>query len=236
MEKTVTAIILVAGNSTRFGQNRNKNFEIIEGKEVLLYSLEKFNKNDLVKDIMIVCKKDEEDIVRKIASKITLNKEIQYIIGGATRQESVYNAITKTDSNIVIIHDGARPFLTEKILRDTFADAVQYGACVAAVPSKDTVKISDSDGFALNTPDRRNVWIVQTPQVFLNAYAMEAYECLRKDVQLRGKEHITVTDDASVVEQYLDKTVKMTVSSYRNIKITTPEDICIADIFCHQKE
>ena len=216
MEKTVTAIILVAGNSTRFGQNRNKNFEIIEGKEVLLYSLEKFNKNDLVKDIMIVCKKDEEDIVRKIASKITLNKEIQYITGGATRQESVYNAITKTDSNIVIIHDGARPMIKDRFITECIEEMENFKGVSIAVKSKDTIKITDDNGIVKETTLRKNTWVIQTPQCFDRELLLEMHE------KFKGDE--TVTDDCMLMERSGSK-VKLIEGEYSNIKVTTYDDV-----------
>lgn len=216
MEKTVTAIILVAGNSTRFGQNRNKNFEIIEGKEVLLYSLEKFNKNDLVKDIMIVCKKDEEDIVRKIASKITLNKEIQYITGGATRQESVYNAIIKTDSNIVIIHDGARPMIKDRFITECIEEMDNFKGVSIAVKSKDTIKITDDNGIVKETTLRKNTWVIQTPQCFDRELLLEMHE------NFKGDE--TVTDDCMLMERSGSK-VKLIEGEYSNIKVTTYDDV-----------
>ena len=216
MEKTVTAIILVAGNSTRFGQNRNKNFEIIEVKEGLLYSLEKFNKNDLVKDIMIVCKKEEEDIVRKIASKITLNKEIQYITGGATRQESVYNAITKTDSNIVIIHDGARPMIKDRFITECIEEMENFKGVSIAVKSKDTIKITDDNGIVKETTLRKNTWVIQTPQCFDRELLLEMHE------KFKGDE--TVTDDCMLMERSGSK-VKLIEGEYSNIKVTTYDDV-----------
>lgn len=216
MEKTVTAIILVAGNSTRFGQNRNKNFEIIEGKEVLLYSLEKFNENDLVKNIMIVCKKDEEDIVKKIASKITLNKEIQYIIGGATRQESVYNAITKTDSNIVIIHDGARPMIKDRFITECIEEMDNFKGVSIAVKSKDTIKITDDNGIVKETTLRKNTWVIQTPQCFDRELLLEMHE------KFKGDE--TVTDDCMLMERS-GSNVKLIEGEYSNIKVTTYDDV-----------
>ena len=216
MEKTVTAIILVAGNSTRFGQNRNKNFEIIEGKEVLLYSLEKFNKNDLVKNIMIVCKKDEEDVVRKIASKITLNKEIQYITGGTTRQESVYNAITKTDSNIVIIHDGARPMIKDRFITECIEEMENFKGVSIAVKSKDTIKITDDNGIVKETTLRKNTWVIQTPQCFDRELLLEMHE------KFKGDE--TVTDDCMLMERSGSK-VKLIEGEYSNIKVTTYDDV-----------
>ena len=216
MEKTVTAIILVAGNSTRFGQNRNKNFEIIEGKEVLLYSLEKFNENDLVKNIMIVCKKDEEAVVRKIASKITLNKEIQYITGGTTRQESVYNAITKTDSNIVIIHDGARPMIKDRFITECIEEMDNFKGVSIAVKSKDTIKITDDNGIVKEKKKKKNTWVIQTPQCFDRELLLEMHE------KFKGDE--TVTDDCMLMERSGSK-VKLIEGEYSNIKVTTYDDV-----------
>ena len=125
----------------------------------------------------------------------------------------------------VFIHDGARPFLTEKILEDTYAAVRQYRACVAAVQSKDTVKISDGEGFALSTPDRRTVWNIQTPQVFETALIRHAYFKL-----MENEENETgITDDAMVVERMENCAVKLVEGSYENIKITTPEDLILAE-------
>ena len=133
----------------------------------------------------------------------------------------------------MFIHDGARPFLTEEIIRNTFEAVQIYHACVAAVPSKDTVKLADENGFAVSTPDRRRVWTVQTPQVFDTDLIVRAYASLWEKAEAVGKENISVTDDAGVVELFADCPVKMAEGSYRNIKITTPEDLKTAETFLH---
>lgn len=216
MEKKVTAIILVAGNSTRFGKNRNKNFEVIEGKEVLLYSLEKFNENNLVNDIYIVCKKNEEDIVKKIVAKVELKKELQYITGGATRQESVYNAITKTSSDIVIIHDGARPMVKDKFITDCIEEMENFKGDSIAVKSKDTIKITDDNGIVKETTLRKNTWVIQTPQCFDRKVLLEMHE------KFKGDE--TVTDDCMLMERS-GNPVKLIEGEYSNIKVTTYDDV-----------
>ena len=129
----------------------------------------------------------------------------------------------------VFIHDGARPFLTEEILQNTYRAVQAYHACVAAMPSKDTIKLSDAQGFAAQTPDRKTVWNVQTPQVFDTKLAVEAYERLHDELPALVSKNITVTDDAMVVELFTDVKVKLVEASYRNIKVTTPEDIQIAE-------
>ena len=131
----------------------------------------------------------------------------------------------------VFIHDGARPFLTEQILQDTYKMVEECGACVAAVPSKDTIKIADADGFVASTPDRRLVWSIQTPQVFDTGLIVEAYATLLNKLPEIKEKSISVTDDASVVELFTDKKVKLVEAAYENIKITTPEDIKTAEAF-----
>lgn len=215
-KKTVTAVILVAGNSTRFGQNRNKNFEVIEGKEILLYSLEKFNENSLVDDIIIVCKKDEEDIVRKIASKVKPQKEIRFVGGGATRQESVYNAITKTHSDIAIIHDGARLMIKDKYITECIKEMDNFKGVSIAVKSKDTIKITDDDGIVKETTLRKNTWVIQTPQCFDRKSLIEMHEKYMNDE--------TVTDDCMLMERS-GNAVKLIEGEYSNIKVTTYDDI-----------
>ncbi len=225
--KSVTAIILVAGNSTRFGKNRNKNFEIIEGKEVLLYSLEKFNQNKLVDNIVIVCKKDEENLVQKIVSKITLNKEIQYVTGGATRQESVYNAITKTNSDIVIIHDGARPMIQDKFITECIEEMDNFKGVSIAVKSKDTIKITDDNGIVKETTLRKNTWVIQTPQCFERKILLEMHE------KFMGDE--TVTDDCMLMERSGNE-VKLICGEYSNIKVTTYDDVNLVEGYLTAKE
>lgn len=218
MKKTVTAIILVAGNSTRFGQNRNKNFENIEGKEVFLYSLERFNENNLVDDMIIVCKKDEEDRVRDIASKVTLKKTLNFIIGGVTRQESVYNAITNTTSEIVIIQDGARMMIKDKYITDAICEMDNFKGVSIAVKSKDTIKITDDEGIVKETTLRKNTWVIQTPQCFERKTLLEMHE------KYKGDE--TVTDDCMLMERS-ENPVKLIEGEYSNIKVTTYDDLSL---------
>ena len=145
------------------------------------------------------------------------------VAGGAERYLSVGRALqliadgrlkVPNEHGYVFIHDGARPFLTEKILEDTYAAAVQYQACVAAVQSKDTVKISDGEGFALSTPDRRTVWNIQTPQVFETSLILQAYERLKNRLPRMQEQGIQVTDDASVVELFTPKMSRLFLCAF----------------------
>lgn len=216
MESSVTAIILVAGSSTRFGQNRNKNFDKVGGKEILLYSLEAFNDNELVNDIIIVYKKGEENIVRNLADRVSLNKPLKFIEGGSTRQESVYNAIIKTERKIVIIHDGARPMIKQKFITDCINQMKNFNGATIAVRSKDTIKISDDNGIVKETTLRKNTWVIQTPQCFNRAVLVSAHEKYKNDE--------TITDDCMLLEKENEK-IKLIEGEYSNIKVTTFDDI-----------
>ena len=160
------------------------------------------------------------------AAKSSVSRALQLIADGRLK--------CPNEHGYVFIHDGARPFLTEKILEDTYAAAVQYQACVAAVQSKDTVKISDGNGFALSTLDRRSVWNIQTPQVFETSLILQAYERLKNRLPKLQEQGIQVTDDASVVEMFTESRVKLVEASYQNIKITTPEDMKTAEAFLEE--
>lgn len=210
-----TGIILVAGNSTRFGKNSNKNFEKINDKYILEYSLEKFLENEKVTDIIIATKKDEMEFIKNIISNFTA-KPIQLVEGGATRQESVYNCITKTKADIVIIHDGARPLLKQEYIDKCVDEVNRYDGVTIAVKSKDTIKISDDNGVVITTTERKNTWLIQTPQCFKREILLNAHE--------KFKNNDSITDDCMLLE-LLDKRVKLIEGDYTNIKVTTREDI-----------
>ena len=192
-----------------------------------LYSLEKFNQNKLVDNIVIVCKKDEENLVQKIVSKITLNKDIQYVKGGATRQESVYNAITKTNSDIVIIHDGARPMIQDKFITECIEEMDNFKGVSIAVKSKDTIKITDDNGIVKETTLRKNTWVIQTPQCFERKILLEMHE------KFMGDE--TVTDDCMLMERSGNE-VKLICGEYSNIKVTTYDDVNLVEGYLTAKE
>lgn len=214
--KSVTAVILVAGNSTRFGQNRNKNFEVINGKEILLYSLEVFDNNKFVNDIIIAGKENEMDIIKQIVSKVTINKQLSFVVGGNTRQESVYNCIKTTSSDIVIIHDGARPMIKDRFVTECIDTMNEFKGVTVGVKSKDTIKITDDNGIVKETTVRKNTWLIQTPQCFDRKKLIEMHE------KFMGDE--SVTDDCMLMERSGEK-VKLIEGDYSNIKVTTFDDI-----------
>ena len=221
-----TAIVLAAGQGKRMGTKVQKQYLEISGKPVLFYSLDVFQKSDLIDEIILVVGKDQREYCqREIVEKLQITKVDKIVEGGAERYHSVWNGLQEVEEGFVFIHDGARPFVTEEILLRAYQTVQEEKACVVGMPVKDTIKIADVNGFAIDTPNRNFVWMVQTPQVFEIALVKEAYGLLMNE------EHIEVTDDAMVVEQMLGMHVKLVEGSYKNIKITTPEDLKIAEIF-----
>ena len=218
--RTVTAIILVAGNSTRYGQNRNKNFEKINGQEVLTYSLKAFNVNQYVDNIIIAIKKEEEQQVENIINHEILNKPLKIVIGGNTRKDSVYNCITSTESDIVIIHDGARPMIKQEYINKCIENINEIKGVTIGVKSKDTIKITDENDIVVSTTNRKNTWIIQTPQCFDRKTLLNMHEKYKNS---------EVTDDCMLLEKD-DYKVKIIEGDYTNIKITTYEDLKIMSI------
>lgn len=215
--KKVTAVILIAGNSTRFGQNRNKNFEIVNGKTILYYSLRAFEQNKYIDDIIIATKQNEVSIVKNIIKQENINKKISIVIGGNTRKQSVYNCIKDIDSDIVIIHDGARPLIKQEYINKCIENMDKFKGTTIGVKSKDTIKISDENNIVVNTTKRANTWLIQTPQCFDRNTLLKMYNKY-KDIE--------VTDDCELLEMDNYK-IKIIEGDYTNIKITTIEDINI---------
>lgn len=228
MEKQYcTAIVLAAGSGKRMGTKVHKQYLLMGGKPVLYYSLKAFEDAELIDEIILVTGSGEEEYCREqIVEKYGISKVKKIISGGAERYDSVWSGLRETkEDGFVFIHDGARPFVDEAIIRRGYKCVSADRACVAGMPAKDTVKIADENGFVADTPDRSRVWIVQTPQVFEAGLIKEAYG------RLMEKEHSPVTDDAMVVEQMLQFPIKLFEGTYENIKITTPEDLGTAEGF-----
>lgn len=219
--KRVTAIILVAGNSTRFGKGTNKNLEIIKGKAILTYSLNAFNANEYVDNIIVTIKKQDEQKIKKIIEEEKLKKEINIVIGGNSRQESVYHSLNETISDIVIIHDGARPAIKQKYISECIESMEEFKGATVGVKTKDTIKIADDNNIITSTTKRSNTWIIQTPQCFDRKILLDMHEKFKSE---------EVTDDCMLLEMNQDK-VKILAGDYTNIKVTTAEDINIIKEF-----
>lgn len=221
-------IVMSAGKGLRIGGDIPKQYMLLEDKPVLYYCL-KAMEDSFIDEIVIVAGSGDEEYVRhEIVEKYSLSKVSKIVAGGAERSDSVYNglrAVREPESTYVYIHDGARPMLTSDILNRVKADVEKTNASVAAVNSKDTVKIIGEDGYVVNTPDRKNVWSIQTPQAFLCSELIAAYDRFIQD------DVVSVTDDAMVMELYGNRPVHVCEGDYTNIKITTSEDFLTAKNF-----
>lgn len=227
MSEKCTAIVLAAGQGKRMNSNIQKQFLEVKGYPVLYYSLKCFQESSLIQDIILVTGKDVVSYCKEeIVEKYGFSKVSAVIEGGKERYDSVYAGLLACEnSDYVFIHDGARPFITEEILERGLNGVKKTGACVIGMPSKDTVKIADESGCIKETPDRKLVWNIQTPQIFSYELIRGAHESIRK------KDMSTITDDAMVVEQETGTKIVLAEGSYKNIKITTPEDLLIAEAF-----
>lgn len=232
MEKQkYTAIVLAAGSGKRMNSKVHKQYLIIQDRPVLYYSLKAFE-DSAVDEIVLVVGKGEEKFCRKeIVDKYGISKVKAIVEGGKERYHSVFEGLKQTsDADYVLIHDGARPFVNQDIIRRCMQEVQKYQACIVGMPVKDTIKIADEEGYAKQTPDRKNVWMIQTPQTFSYALIYEAYEEMLKT------EDTAITDDAMVLERIKGKKSKLIEGSYRNIKITTPEDLLIANVYLQHPE
>lgn len=225
-----TAVVLAAGRGTRMGTEVQKQYLEIGGKPVLYYSLEVFEKSTIIDEIVLVVGENQKEYCQKeIVEKYGFQKVKGIVQGGAERYHSVWNGLQEVEDGYVFIHDGARPFVDEEILCRAYADVREHRACVVGMPVKDTIKISDEQGLVAETPNRTLLWMIQTPQVFEVSLVKKAYSKLIE-------QGITIaTDDAMVVEMMLGSKVKLVKGSYENIKITTPEDLIVAQAFLSKK-
>lgn len=215
------AIVLAGGSGKRMQSDVKKQYMEIQGRPLVYYSLAAFEKSEIEKVVLVCSPGDEEYCRREIVEKYGLKKVVRVVPGGKERYHSVYEGLKALEeTDYVLIHDGARPFLTEDVIARALDGAVRYGACVVGMPSKDTVKLADEDGFVADTPKRSLTWNVQTPQAFRYSLVFEAYAKV-----LASGEIASITDDAMMVERATSARVKLVEGSYGNIKITTPEDL-----------
>lgn len=231
-KKKCYAIVLSAGTGSRMGSSVPKQYLPLLDRPVIYYSLKAFEDSPYIDEILLVAGADDLSYVKEeIVDKYGFAKVTAILAGGKERYFSVANALKNLEGKdgYVMIHDGARPMLTEEIIGRLYEGVCTYEAVCAAVPVKDTIKIVDEEGFAVRTPDRKTVYAVQTPQVFSLPLITGAYgELLQNPDTYRN---VTVTDDAMVVECVYGKRVKMLQGSYENIKITTPEDMEVAKVY-----
>ena len=227
MSERNTAIVLAAGQGKRMHSKVQKQFLEIQGYPVLYYSLRCFQESPLIQDIILVTGEESISYCKEeIVQKYGFTKVSAVIPGGKERYDSVYAGLCECrDCEYVLIHDGARPFVTEEILKRGLQKVKETGACVIGMPSKDTVKLSDEEGYVKETPNRKCVWTIQTPQIFSYPLIREAHDSIRQ------KDMSKITDDAMVAEHETGVKIRFSEGSYRNIKITTPEDLVVAEAF-----
>ena len=220
----ISAIILAGGKGKRMNSSISKQFIEIKGMPIIYYTIKKFNDNKKIDNIVVVLSQEEieyfkENILKKYDLKVD-----KIVIGGAERQDSVYNglkSLENTETDIVLIHDGARPFISDRIIEDGIKYASIYGACAPGVMPKDTIKIKEKNNFSIDTPNRETLVAIQTPQVFKFREILECHKKVKMD-------KVVVTDDTMVVERYGTK-VYLYDGEYTNIKVTTPEDLILGE-------
>ena len=226
----VAAIFPAAGSSTRMGGGGNKNLLELAGEPVLLRTLKIFSQVERVKFLIVIVAAHEIETVEKILRATENLKPWRVTVGGSERQYSIANGLKflPGDAEIILVHDAARPLISVRTIGEVIDAAEKFGGAIAAVPAKDTIKIVDAENFVKFTPPRKNLVAVQTPQGFRREILLRAYE-------KAAQENFLGTDDASLVER-LGARIKIVASSYENIKITTPEDISVAETFLRRKK
>lgn len=228
MGKTV-AIVLAAGRGKRMQSDVAKQYLLVRNKPVLYYSLKAFQDSVVDEMILVTAESEIAYCKEEIVDKYNISKVSKIVAGGKERYHSVYNGLKACeDAEIVLIHDGARPFVDEVIIERNISMVKECGACVTGMPVKDTIKIADNKGFVKETPRRDMIWTIQTPQTFCYDLIKEAYDTFLSDEEEYSKQY-SVTDDSMVAEIFGGLKVKLIEGSYNNVKITTPEDMVLAE-------
>lgn len=229
MEK-VTAVVLAAGSGRRMNSSVHKQYMMLAGKPVLFYALKAFEESEVTDIVLVVGQGEIEYCRREIVDKYGFQKVKAIVEGGKERYHSVYAGLSAAPgTDYVLIHDGARPFVDVDMIKRSMDGAKCYQACVVGMPVKDTIKVVGEDGTAKDTPDRNTLWQVQTPQSFSYPMILDAY------TKIIAQEGCNVTDDAMVLEQMTGRQVRVIRGSYQNIKITTPEDLWVAEAYLNRQ-
>lgn len=229
-----TAIVLAGGSGSRMKSSVKKQYLMMQGRPVICHSLEVFQNCPRIDEIVLVCGKGEIEQCRsKIVEAYGFTKVTHIVEGGKERYHSVHEGLKAiTDCTYVLIHDGARPFVDEGMLDRILEELPKCHACVVGMPVKDTIKMSNDNGYVEQTLPREKLWTIQTPQSFDYALIRDAYDRLAEKEDLEVK----ITDDAMVAEYIAQVPVKLVEGSYDNIKITTPEDLVLAEMILKNRE
>lgn len=228
----VTAIVLAAGQGKRMNMPVAKQFINLKGKPVIYYSLKALEESNVDEVVLVTGSGQVDYSWTSIVKPNNFKKVLKIIEGGKERYDSVYEGLRNiSNTDYVMIHDGARPFIQSTLINKLIEQVEIYAACIVGVPVKDTIKIVDEDGQIVSTPNRKTLWAAQTPQAFKYDLIRKAYDLMYED---HGMEHMTITDDAMVYETYIHKGVKVIPGDYSNIKLTTHEDLSTAEIIMDQ--
>ncbi len=224
----VVAVVLAAGSGVRMKSEINKHLLLLAGKPVIVHTLLAFECCAAIDAIVLVTSVENIAAYQALIVEYGIGKVTRIVLGGDTRQASAYNGLRAAgDCDIVLLHDGARPLIAQSEIEAVIRDAAEYGGAVVAVLAKDTT-VRAREGFIETHLERGALWQVQTPQGFTAALIREAYEAAERD-------GVQSTDDTGLVTR-LGGAVKITPGSYANIKITTPEDLAIAEALLHTRD
>ena len=228
MGKTV-AIVLAAGRGKRMQSDVAKQYMLVKGKPVLYYSLKAFEDSVADEIILVTAESEITYCKEEIVERYGFHKVVKIVAGGKERYHSVYNGLKACeDAEVVLIHDGARPFVDNDIIVRNINMVKEYGACVTGMPVKDTIKIADENGFVKETPRRDLIWMIQTPQTFRYELIKKSYDSFFEKEEENCNRY-SVTDDSMMAEIFGGLKVKLVEGSYNNVKITTPEDMMLAE-------
>ncbi len=235
--KTFKAIVLAAGYGLRMRSITQKQYLKINGIPMVVYALKIFERSP-VDEIVLVVREGEQQFCReKIVKPYNLSKVKQIVAGGDERYNSSANGLASLHNcDYVMIHDAARPCLTTDIVTRCMNAVMEYGACTAGMPTIDTISVVNETHEVTDTPDRNHLWSIQTPQVFPFEDICRAHELLHeKEPEMSVDERKAITDDVSILKRFLHKEVRIVDGSYENIKVTTPVDLKIAEMFLNDR-
>ncbi len=224
----VTAVIVAAGNSTRMSCGISKQLIPLLGKPAISYTFRAFEEANSISEIVVVCRESDRDSIREVAQTEGCSKVSAYVIGGATRSESVSSGIraASTETTHFAIHDGARVLILPGDIDKVVSAALECGAAALGIPVTDTIKIVDDNGYVVSTPDRGALRAAQTPQVFEKQMYISALE---------KSAGMSFTDDCALIE-HAGGRIQIVFGDYSNIKLTTPQDIAIAESILSKRQ
>lgn len=231
MEIRTSGIVLAAGRGERMQSLVPKQYMPLCGKPMIYYALRAFEESSVDEVILVVAAGEEEYCLKEIVSRYSMTKVTAIVPGGKERADSVLSGIRAARGTYVLIHDGARAFVTPALIDRMAAAASQYDAAVAAVPEKNTIRTVDPEGFSVSTPDRCTLREMQTPQAFRREVLLRAYEKLAKD----GTDLSLMTDDAMIAERGAGARIRLIDGEYTNLKVTTPEDLLFGEAILRKR-